>query len=191
MYYERHLPHWHPEGAAVFVTWRLYGSLPRERAFLISNGREAGHSFSLIDRELAEASIGPKWLADSCVAKEIASALEYGERELKLFSLRSWVIMPNHVHILIYPERDLSRITRAIKNYTGRRANEILERTGQAFWQNESYDHWVRDADGVERIVRYIEGNPVAAGFVARPEDWRWSSGWAGQEAYPTKGVEE
>ena len=99
--------------------------------------------------------------------------------------------MPNHVHILIYPERDLSRITKAIKNYTGRRANEILERTGQAFWQNESYDHWVRDADGVERIVRYIEGNPVAAGFVARPEDWRWSSGWAGQEAYPTKGVEE
>ena len=28
-YYERNLPHWQPEGAALFVTWRLHGSLAR------------------------------------------------------------------------------------------------------------------------------------------------------------------
>ena len=100
--------------------------------------------------------------------------------------MRAWVIMPNHVHMLIYPKTGLSRITRSIKNFSGRKANEILGRQGQAFWQNESYDHWVRDQYELEKVVRYIEGNPVAAGLVAKPEDWEWSSGGAGQEAYPT-----
>ena len=52
--------------------------------------------------------------------------------------------MANHVHILIYPEADLSKITKSIKNFSARQSNAILERTGQPFWQDESYDHWVR-----------------------------------------------
>jgi putative transposase len=94
--------------------------------------------------------------------------------------------MPNHIHILIYPSVDLSRITKAIKNYSAREANKILNRQGQLFWQNESYDRWVRDQEEREKIVRYIEGNPVAAGFANTPGAWLWSSGGAGQEAYPT-----
>jgi hypothetical protein len=35
--------------------------------------------------------------------------------------------------------------------------------------------------------VRYIEFNPVSAGLVEKPEDYRWSSAWAGEDAYPTK----
>jgi REP element-mobilizing transposase RayT len=42
--------------------------------------------------------------------------------------------MANHVHILIYPEARLSRITKAIKNHTARQANAILGRTGLPFW---------------------------------------------------------
>ena len=38
--------------------------------------------------------------------------------------------------------------------------------------------HWVRDRCELERIVAYIEGNPVKAGLVARAEDYRWSSTW-------------
>ena len=49
--------------------------------------------------------------------------------------------MVNHVHILIEPEAELARITKAIKNYSARQANIILARTGRAFWQDESYDH--------------------------------------------------
>src|SRR5450759_971094 len=54
-------------------------------------------------------------------------------------------------------------------------ANRILRRTGQ-FWQHESYDHWARDLRQSERIIAYIEENPVSAGVVQRPEDYRWSS---------------
>ncbi len=185
-YYERHLPHWQPEDAAVFLTWRLTGSLPREKAFLIAEGQTAGKSFAAIDQELAKAATGPRWLEDSSIAQAVYEALQYGEQQLKLYSLRAWVIMPNHAHILMYPKVELSRVTHAVKGYSARRANELLRRTGQPFWQNESYDHWVRDQEELDKIVRYIEANPVAAGFAGKVEDWRWSSGWAGQEAYPT-----
>ena len=103
-------------------------------------------------------------------------ALRYGERQLGLYQLRAWVLMSNHVHILIYPESKLSRITKAVKNFSARQANTILGRTGQPFWQDESYDHWVRSSEELERIVRYIEENPVAAGLVETVEQWRWSS---------------
>jgi type I restriction enzyme R subunit/putative DNA methylase len=83
--------------------------------------------------------------------------------------------MSNRIHVLIYPEADLSRITKAIKNFSARRANTIPGRTGQLFWQDESYDHWVRTPDELEKIVGYIEANPVTAGLVSQPHDWRWS----------------
>jgi len=50
-----------------------------------------------------------------------------------------------------------------------------LQRSGR-FWQHESYDHWSRDLRQSERIIAYIEENPVSAGVVQRPEDYRWSS---------------
>ena len=155
MYYERHLPHWQPEGAALFVTWRLHGSLPR--------GVEP---------------LRVRWIRDERVAQCVAAALHFGEKQLGLYDLRAWVLMVNHVHILIYPAAILSRITNAIKNFAARQANAILDRTGQPFWQEESYDHWVRSPEELEGIVRYIEANPLAADLVRRIEDWRWSSAY-------------
>lgn len=93
----------------------------------------------------------------------------------------------NHVHILIYPNTPLSRITQAIKNHPARQANAILGRTGLPILQDESYDHWVRGPEELAKIVRYIEGNPCAAGLVSKVEDWRWSSafGQAGRPVLP------
>ena len=129
-----------------------------------------------MDRELDRAATGPRWLQDERVAQCVVDAFRYGERQLGLYKLRAWVLMVNHVHILIYPEAKLSRITKAIKNFSARQANAILGRTGQPFWQDESYDHWVRGPEELEKIVRYIEENPVAAGLAQRVEGWRWSS---------------
>jgi REP element-mobilizing transposase RayT len=129
-----------------------------------------------IDRVLDRAATGPRWFGDEQVAQCVVDALLYGEHELHLYRLRAWVLMMNHLHILIYPEADLSRITKAIKTFSARQANAILGRTGQPFWQDESYDHWVRSPGELEKIVRYIEGNPVTAGLVSRAQDWRWSS---------------
>ncbi len=80
--------------------------------------------------------------------------------------------MANHVHVLLRPEVPLRRIMNGIKGVTAQAANHILGRTGQPFWQDESFDHWVRSEAEFQRIWSYIERNPVTAGLVERPEDW-------------------
>ena len=135
-----------------------------------------------MDRELDRVATGPRWLQDERVAQCVADALQYGERHLRLYELRAWVLMINHVHISIYPEAKLSRITKAVRNFSARQANAILGRTGQPFWQDESWDRWVRGPEELEKMVEYIEENPLAAGLVERVEDWRWSSAFGVSE---------
>ncbi len=175
-YYERNFPHWHPTGKALFVTWRLHGSLPRHVWDLLRKKRmSAGKRFSHVDRELGKARFG-----DPRIARCVVQALWRGARELHLFELHAFAVMPNHVHVLVSPGGPLARITRGIKRLTAGKANELLGRGGQRFWQEESFDHWIRNAAEFERVRKYIEWNPVKAGLCKRPEDWPWSSAWRG-----------
>jgi putative transposase len=174
-YHQRHLPHWKPEDAAVFVTWRLYGSLPKH-VLVRQDEVRAGRAFVEFDRLLDRAETGPTWLKDPRIAQCAVDALKFGETDLHLYELVAFVVMSNHVHVLIRPSSDLSKITRAIKGYTAREANRILDSTGQPFWQDESYDRWIRDETAFHRIVRYIEGNPVSAGLAGSIEEYPWSS---------------
>ena len=73
--------------------------------------------------------------------------------------------MANHVHLLVTPLVSPSKLLQSVKGYSAREANKLLERTGP-FWQNESYDHWIRDEVEFERVRRYIESNPVRSGLV-------------------------
>jgi len=100
----------------------------------------------------------------------------HGAEKMQLYELHAFVIMPNHVHILITPHVELAKLTHSIKRFTAREANRILGLTGKRFWQDESYDRLVRDHSEFQRIQRYIENNPVRAGLVATPEEYRWSS---------------
>jgi putative transposase len=176
-YYERNLPHWHPTGKALFVTWQLHGSLPAHvRDDLQKKQMSPGKRFSHVDQELGNARFGPLWLADPRIACCVVQALWRGARELNLFELHAFAVMPNHVHLLLSPCAPLTRITRGVKMSTASKANELLRRTGQRFWQEESFDHWIRNAAEFERIKHYIERNPVKAGLCKRPEDWPWSS---------------
>jgi REP element-mobilizing transposase RayT len=84
--------------------------------------------------------------------------------------------MPNHVHVLLNPFCTLERITNGLKGVTAMEANRILGQTGKHFWQDESYDHWIRDGVQYDRVRSYIERNPVTAGLAKNPEDWPWSS---------------
>lgn len=171
-YYERNLPHWHPEGKVIFVTWRLHGACARFR--IDKANPDAGRAFAASDRALGKAESGPKWLADERIAQCCRDALEFAENHLKLCSLISYVIMPNHVHLVLLPKAPLARISKSVKCFTARKANEILGRTGEPFWQDEGYDHWVRSEDELYRIVAYVRRNPVSAGLVEKAEDWRW-----------------
>src|ERR1035437_3945977 len=86
-YTERHLPHWQPEDAALFITWRLHGSSPRIPAPF--EHQSAGKAFADVDRELDRAATGPRYLLDERVAQCVADALRYGEAKLGLYELRA------------------------------------------------------------------------------------------------------
>jgi REP element-mobilizing transposase RayT len=108
------------------------------------------------------------------MAAMVVAALEYRDR--RQFDLHAYVVMPNHVHILITPHAPLSKLMQSLKRHTARDGNRMLGFSNQPFWQDESFDHLVRDLEEFERIRRYIETNPVRAGLVCNPEEFRWSS---------------
>jgi REP-associated tyrosine transposase len=178
-YYERNLPHWHPPGKTLFVTWRLYGSLPATaiQAVRTMGSLPQGKRFAEFDQRLDSCQDGPMWLKDERIAPLVVEALKKAHGD-GLCKLHAYVVMPNHVHVVLEPDLDLARITKLVKGRTARAANQILRRTGKYFWQDESFDHWVRSSPEFERIWAYIERNPVKAGFVQRPEDWKWSSAY-------------
>jgi putative transposase len=89
--------------------------------------------------------------------------------------------MPNHVHMLVESSTVASQWLRALKGFTGYSANGLLGLHGK-FWQEESYDHLVRNDDEFDRIRRYIENNPVVAGLAREPEEYPWSSASAGEK---------
>jgi REP element-mobilizing transposase RayT len=88
----------------------------------------------------------------------------------------AWVVMPNHVHLLIEPKVPMRLITKAIKGPSARHANLLLGRTGQHFWQDECFDHWIRNRAEFEKVKSYVEQNPVRAGLVTDCGRWPWSN---------------
>ncbi|HYI95488.1 MAG TPA: transposase [Bryobacteraceae bacterium] len=174
MAYRRRLPHFQAGDCPVFLTWRLYGSLPPSRVF--GSEASAGHAFVAMDSLLDRARSGPLHLRRPEVAGPMVRALLYGQDSMKYYQLHAWVVMANHVHVLLSPFVEVAKITHSLKRFTAREANRILGLIGQPFWQDESYDHLVRDGGEFDRIVRYIENNPVTAGLVSAPVDFPWSS---------------
>jgi len=176
-YYERNLPHWHPPGKWIFVTWRLHGSLPREVLDRLNETeKRLNLRFARAERYLDRANSGPLWLVEPRVAEVVTNCIRHGAEVLSFYRLISFVVMPNHVHLLLDPRTAMKRITGGIKTVSSREANRILGREGQQFWQPESFDHWVRNGAEAEKIRLYIEQNPVKAGLIASAADWRWSS---------------
>jgi|CZKN01.1.fsa_nt_gi putative transposase len=183
--HHRRLPHIYPEGKPLFITWHLHGSLPHS-SYPPPGKLNAGQAFVWIDRHLDAARSGPLYLKQEPIAQLVIASIRYNAEQLQHYELHAFVVMANHVHLLVLPRVNPSRFLQSVKGYTAREANRLLGRTGQPFWQAESYDHWVRDDRESDRIRAYIENNPVRAGLVANAEDYPWSS--AGRKAEMTLG---
>jgi REP element-mobilizing transposase RayT len=175
---QRHLPHWYAIGQPLFVTFRLHGSLPCGREFP-PQSTSSGEAFLCLDRLLDGARIGPTYLAMPSIAGIVADSMRHCS-EID-YRLHAWVIMPNHVHLLATPRTDVSEFMRRIKGYTARQANALLHRTGQAFWQEESYDRLVRTPGEFTKIEAYILNNPAKAGLARSAAEYRWSSAYQGE----------
>jgi REP element-mobilizing transposase RayT len=179
--YRRRLPHCDAPGRPAFVTWRLSGSLPSERVFH-SGHFTAGRAFLAWDRLLDSARTGPLYLRQPEIAQLVKHQLLEAVAD-GWCSLDSYVIMPNHVHVLWTPQVPLPALLRKVKGPTALRANQALGMKGP-FWQQEYFDRIVRNEQEYSRIRRYIEWNPVKAALVVSPEDFIWSSayGHAGRD---------
>jgi putative transposase len=112
----RHLPHWIPGDTAVFVTWRLAGSLPRLTDD--TNRSSVLPAFLQQDERLDGLPSGPDWLQDPRVVGVIVNALLYGETVRRFYQLHAWVIMPNHVHAIFQPQTAMPTIMRWLKGRT-------------------------------------------------------------------------
>jgi len=114
---------------------------------------------------------GPDHLANAVIAAIVEENLFKfdGQR----YKLLHWVIMPNHVHLLLKAMAGitLASIMHSMKSYTPNQANKVLQTSGR-FWSVEYFDRYVRNADHYAKTVRYIHNNPVKAGLCEAPSDW-------------------
>jgi len=186
--YRRHLPHIDEPGQPVFLTWRLRGRLPPNRAFPDS-AASSGKAFAAMDRLLDETRSGPFYLRQPALAEMVVEAIHFNAAALGHYQLHAFVVMPNHVHLLATPGVELQKLTRSLKGITSKRANAMLGLTGAPFWQEESYDHLVRNGE-FDKIQNYIEENPVRAGLAQEAGEFLWSSArWPARGPAADQGV--
>jgi len=112
------LPHFHPEDAYLFLTWRLWGSLPAKVE--IHRYPTPGHAFAAADRELDRQDSGPFWLKDTRIAKLVSRTILAGDCEKRYYDLCAWVVMPNHVHLLILPRVPVPTLMQWLKGSTAK-----------------------------------------------------------------------
>ena len=185
------LPHSESAHACYFVTFRLADSLPKsvlrqielERVDIVRTAEVMKRELSAAEQrrlieltgvrieEYLDAGAGSCFLVEPALAGKIVHALRHFEGVR--YRLFAWCVMPNHVHVVFQPLMDhtLAGTVHGWKSYTAKEANRLLQRTG-VFWQREYYDHLVRDAPDLRRVVRYVLENPKKAGL----RDWPWVS---------------
>jgi REP element-mobilizing transposase RayT len=181
--YTRHMPHWRQDGATYVVTFRLGDSLPKSKLAELSQLKEEWErrppspdpleemeAFAkLVGRKTElwlDAGHGDCLLKQAKAAKSIAESMHHfdGDR----YELGCYVVMPNHVHVVVRPvkpqEHPLETILKSWKSFSAVQINRIRDGSG-AVWQEESYDRILRDGEHLWRTVKYIGRNPVLAGL--------------------------
>lgn len=196
--YYRYLPHFQPKDGTFFVTTRLHGSLPKEALERLREEKEQAYRdilanskseeerkiavrnlhkrhFAKWDKYLDQNPNDPQWLKQPEIARIVIEALHFWDK--KSYELVCYTIMPNHFHLVIDTyeyNKPLYRIMHSLKSYTAKLANKLLNRTG-TFWQEESYDHVVRNGQELYNINKYILENPVKAGLINNWEEYPFS----------------
>jgi REP element-mobilizing transposase RayT len=142
--YRRNLPHLQKDSRSLFVTFRTY-----EKLVLPPAARDI--------------------VLETC-------QYEHGKR----IDLHGVVVMPTHVHMVFTPLLDenkqahtLAEVLNAIKSVSAHKINRRVCRRGHV-WQDESFDHVLRHNESIAAKVLYLMENPVAAGLVRNPLDYKW-----------------
>ena len=153
----------------------LEGLSETERAFKLKD--EDQRFFDWFDKLIALSPDVPHLLQKDGIREIIEESFRHfdGLR----YTLLSYCIMSNHVHVLIYPKLQengkifpIPHIVYTWKKYTATAINRVLGKHG-SLWQKEVYDHLVRDEQELGHVVGYIVNNPVKAGLVNEWQQWK------------------
>jgi REP element-mobilizing transposase RayT len=190
-FYRGRLPHWQVDDGAYFLTLRLAGTLPREveqklrgmrAAYLESPTEEKNRLEHLImDRmeDWLNRLSDKRHLIEPAVARVVMDSIAFHHTN-NVWEVYEYVVMPNHIHILFSLRQGSLRSTMiGFKRWTGSRATPLIPaRPGEAFWQDEWFDHWIRSNEEFHEKLEYIRQNPVVAGLTKDYRDWPYAS-WA------------
>jgi putative transposase len=142
--YRRNLPHWEIPGNAYFIS------------FNTTSGYELSDEAKDITMDSIKFHKGKKYKLYACV------------------------LMPTHVHIILLPLEEsqgrffsLAQIMHSIKSYSANKIQRTLGKNGN-IWFDENYDRVIRDDNDFYEKMNYIMNNPVKAGLVKNPEDYKW-----------------
>jgi putative transposase len=184
--HRQRLPHWRQWGTTYFVTTRLADSIPtrlakewhlkRDDWLRVHGLTESDYTNKLTDdqhkiyhreftakfHDLMDAGHGDCLLARKACADLLINRLVVVHS--KAYHLDAWCIMPNHLHALIEPAKEvtLGEILRHWKGGSAHDINQLLNRRG-SLWQREPFDHIVRSEMQLEHFRRYISENPAKA----------------------------
>jgi len=184
----RHLPHWEQARRTYFVTFRLADSIPKAKLDVWREEKarwEASHPKpwsshdwqvyreNFLDRieRWSDRGFGACPLKIPALRKIVVDALLFfaedpndTKNHAPRYCLSDFVVMPNHVHLLVTPLPDwkLSQLLHSWKSFTAHGVNKALDRSG-CLWMDERFDHLVRDRSFLTKYQRYIAENPIKA----------------------------
>jgi hypothetical protein len=173
------LPHWQQVGAIYFATWRLDDSLPRCKLVELRAERDAffhihpqpwsDHTYwDYFERfprraeEWLDVGEGSCVLGDPNIGTIMAKSLLFFDK--KRYDLRSFVVMPNHVHVLFSLREGilLDKVIQSWKGYSSWVINQLLNSKGK-LWQESYWDRMIRGEDHLAATMDYIRLNPIKA----------------------------
>jgi REP element-mobilizing transposase RayT len=177
-----YLPHWDFAKSVQALTFRLADSVPKnvihkwkqelasiaDDAFVqkelqrrIAKYEDAGHGETILADKVCASVVQDKLIANHAIS----------------YKLIAWVVMPNHVHVLIrlLNGSSLSPIVQQWKGASAMEINRHLDRRG-AVWAPDYHDRYIRDENHLHDSIAYIRNNPVKAGLCGMPEEWPFSS---------------
>jgi REP element-mobilizing transposase RayT len=181
-----YLPHFESDNLIQHVIFRLADSLPKSALARLDSELK---SFPPAKRDIARRKRIDELIDighGSCILRKPYAAKIVQESlfafDSQRYRLLAWVVMPNHVHVLLQSANGWSaaEIVGSWKKFTARRINSThqnLERKSTtSIWQREYWDRVVRDERHYNKTIEYIHLNPVTARLATKAEDWPWSS---------------
>jgi len=171
-----YLPHFDMPGTRQMINYRLADSMPVaqrhewESLLAIKNKLQR---FAKIE-DYVDRGLGNCELRDPRAASIVEENWLHGDGQQ--YRLLAWVVMPNHVHLLVEVwQTPMVELLKGWKGYSARHINRVIGRRGK-LWQDKYWDRYIRDEAHYRKVVHYIENNPVKAGLVKTPPEWPFGS---------------